>query len=89
VKLTPAKIQSAIQHEDWQKFRKSLKGKPTREKLNGLDYWLRDFTLSSRYEERRIQIQNYLNALARGGFIKPTNKDVGVWRQIRYAEVLK
>jgi hypothetical protein len=89
MKLTPAKIQSAVCHEDWQAFRKCLKGKSTQEKLNGLECWLRDFTLISRYEDRTVQVQNYLNALARGGFIKPTNKDVGVWRQIRHAEVLK
>jgi hypothetical protein len=92
VKLTPAKIQSAVRHEDWQAFRKSLKGKPTREKLRQLGEWkdwMKFFDGDSRYEERVIQVQNYLNALARGGFIEPTNKSHRIESQIRYAKVLK
>jgi hypothetical protein len=94
VRLKPATIQFAVQHEDWQKFRRSLKGKSTREKLRQLGEWMgwEEFFVDptdSRYEDRVIQAQNYLNALARGGFIAPTVKSHTIGQQIRNAKVLK
>ena len=90
VSLTPTAIQWAVNREDWQEFRKSLKGKPTQEKLDLLRKWCEPQEWSgSGLGHRIVQVQNYLNALARGGFIKPTNKHYGVLLQIKDAEVLK
>jgi len=89
VRLTPSTIQDAVRHEDWQRFRKSLKGKATPRKLGLLLVWIHDFSQESRYEQRLIQVQNYLNALARGRQIAVTDKNRGVWQQVSNAKVLK
>jgi hypothetical protein len=90
MRLTMEEILPAIEKEDWQKFRDVLRGKPTQEKLDLLleRYWDSTWT-SPEVHVVLVQIQNYLNALARGGFIKPTDKDASIKDQIKDAEVLK
>lgn len=58
--------QYCVRDKDWQHFRKSLKGFPTGEKLYELKQWLESKT--NRHPRRtRVQVDNYLNALKRGG----------------------
>jgi len=65
-------IMTAIDDDDWQTFRKSLKGLPTEDKLDQLYHYLHKFFEESEtnYGEffvREIRVVNYLNALKRGG----------------------
>lgn len=58
-----------VKDAEWQRFRLTLKGVPTTKKLEMLQirrlYRLRqDSTLPRRYQ---VQIDNYINALKRGG----------------------
>jgi hypothetical protein len=57
-----------VDDEDWQKFRLSLKGTSTRHKLVQLKAYLAIGVDS--YETRKIRVDNYLKALARGGQIE-------------------
>lgn len=58
---------AAIANKDWQKFRLSLKGLTTQRKLDKLRrYWAQGVQSEER-ELRIIRIQNYINALKRGG----------------------
>lgn len=62
--VTKAEIMAfCVQDEEWQEFRLSLKGKPTRIKLELLALW------KESHPDRRgqVQVDNYLNALKRGG----------------------
>lgn len=58
-----------VQDLDWQKIRKSMKGRPTTTKLDLLEeYYLRNLEQFARDRERfHIQASNYINALKRGG----------------------
>lgn len=67
MRLTNLKIQRAIKEPQWQRVRKSLKGKPTKTKLQRLGAYA---ATSKNPEKARIQVQNYINALKRGGQIK-------------------
>jgi len=58
-------ILQAIEDDKWQTLRRSLKGKPTQHKLELLEAWLLDGPIND--EERRIQVDNYINSLKRGG----------------------
>jgi hypothetical protein len=72
--LTQADIKRYVRHEEWQTFRASLKGRTTQNKLVRLQYWLgHDCTFA-----REVQTLNYLNALARGGQIKPVPQVMGI-----------
>lgn len=51
---------------DWQVFRKSLKGVSTEKKLSELDAWWIQHDADIN-ERARVQIDNYINALKRGG----------------------
>lgn len=57
-------IETAVTDSAWQKFRLSLKGIPTEQKLDKLKEWQADHEWD-RYS--RVQVQNYVNALKRGG----------------------
>lgn len=67
--LLVSEIAEAVSDPKWQKFRRSLKGKSTSDKLSELN-WYRsthmgaDATLPRKYQ---VQIDNYINALKRGG----------------------
>jgi hypothetical protein len=69
---SPAEVQEfCVNDSAWQKFRLSLKGKPTHEKLEQLQYWRRQHLFCAEHEvlprRHQVQIDNYLNALKRGG----------------------
>ena len=57
-------ILSAINDTHWQNLRLSLKGVPTEQKLIKLKLWLEEQQFTTR---SRIQVDNYINALKRGG----------------------
>lgn len=74
MKLKKAQIQPnspAIRDPEWQAFRLSLKGLSTTEKLRKLRGWLARHSSS---EKARIQVQNYINALKRGGQLSTSGK---------------
>jgi hypothetical protein len=78
-------IDRAIEDKYWQAHRKSMKGKPTVVKLDMLNTWRINHTAFNSGgpngenrnpadvgvvdEEARIQIDNYINALKRGGLL--------------------
>lgn len=71
--LTQEEIRWATEDENWQAFRMSLKGLDTRVKLAKLlsryETWMRT-EVDPRLRRRcQIQVDNYLNALKRGGQI--------------------
>lgn len=57
-------IKYAVNNHEWQKFRLSLKGKSTFDKLTALDRWIEQ---SEDKYIAYIQVNNYLGALKRGG----------------------
>jgi hypothetical protein len=66
--LSRAEIMTAIDNDVWQSFRLSLKGVSTEKKLMQLESYLRQ------REERKccsrveyVRVDNYINALLRGG----------------------
>ena len=61
---SPDKIRRCVAQENWQTFRKSLKGLPTEEKLTKLSGWLRSRRGGGC---TKTQVDNYINALKRGG----------------------
>jgi hypothetical protein len=64
--LTQQEIQDAVKNEDWQEFRKSLKGLPTEDKLEELFEYLCTRT-DIPFATAQIRVDNYINALLRGG----------------------
>lgn len=54
-----------VNDEYWQRFRLTLKGLPTGQKLKELAHWLFDECKQSR--RGYVQVSNYINALKRGG----------------------
>lgn len=68
--LTTAEITThCVKSAGWQSFRESLKGLPTTEKLDRLAHW-RQMDIDGVGLVRRrcqVQIDNYINALKRGG----------------------
>lgn len=75
---TSRRIAEAVDDEEWQKFRVSLKGNSTENKLRKLlDYYTDNMSNQGAVgvptiEDIRIRVDNYLKALARGGQIAPT-----------------
>lgn len=74
-------IQYCVNDEEWQKFRKILKGVPTFKKLEMLDMRrtqniTKNASKLETYVDRRCQVQldNYINALRRGGQLNLKNE---------------
>lgn len=64
---TPEHIREAVDDEGWQRFRLSLKGRTTEDKLvRLLEYYE---TETKDVPQVYIRVDNYLKALARGGQI--------------------
>jgi len=92
VRLSPEQIETAVADTRWQEFRVGLKGQTTRAKLEKLLAYVDEYNSETTGEGtgwlmRLIRVQNYLNALARGGQIRPTNKDISVRKQILEAQI--
>lgn len=66
---SPQQIAEAVKNDEWQAFRRSLKGQTTENKL----IWLRARYAGIREKyarvpwEEKCRIDNYINALKRGG----------------------
>lgn len=58
---------------EWQKFRVSLKGFSTREKLVRLAYYRQYKGL---YNQVKCRVDNYIGALVRGGCLKPDTYEI-------------
>ena len=67
MRLTRVQIKKAVKEPRWQKFRVSLKGKPTKTKIQQLKAYL---TVRYGSKKAEVQVQNYINALKRGGQLK-------------------
>jgi hypothetical protein len=65
--LKREQIQKAIKNEAWQDFRKGLKGLSTTSKLNKLSNYLKQ---QGNSPVAQVRVENYKNALKRGGQIK-------------------
>lgn len=61
-----------VQDEKWQKFRKTLKGTPTFKKLE----YLSIYRPEKPTRRHQVQIDNYINALRRGGQLNLKNEVV-------------
>jgi hypothetical protein len=71
-KLTRKEVLEFTVNPKWQYFRKNLKGLSTKSKLILLLRWLQfddhcDTTNGKPLREYQVQVDNYLNALKRGG----------------------
>lgn len=71
-------IAEAVADPEWQKFRMSLKGISTKEKLHKLlDYYSEpkphENGQGPEFVLRGLRVDNYLKALARGGLIEPSD----------------
>lgn len=69
---TSQRIAEAVDNEDWQKFRLSMKGKSTADKITMLEDYYNDNTSDEvepeiPLETIKIRIDNYIKALCRGG----------------------
>jgi hypothetical protein len=70
---TSRRIAEAVDNEEWQEFRHSLKGKSTQEKLDKLkEYYFDEYQHNT--ADVLIRVENYLKALARGGQIYPAGE---------------
>lgn len=61
-------VLQAVQNDDWQKVRLSMKGKSLDYKYRTLTNWLK---VEPKSRMRQVQVTNYVTALSRGGLIKP------------------
>lgn len=68
---TSKRIAEAVDDEEWQKFRLSLKGISTQAKLGLLQTYWSLHCMNDDYDDLWIRVDNYLKALARGGQIEP------------------
>lgn len=62
-----------VNDEEWQKFRRILKGVPTFKKLEMLSIRRNSNVMNRR---RQVQLDNYVNALRRGGQLNLKNEVV-------------
>lgn len=83
--MTAARIWDAVNNEEWQIYRHSMKGTPTREKLDYLySYWNYEMHANDHVIKRSdkvdvfqydcdvcIRVDNYIKALCRGGQLYP------------------
>lgn len=67
--ITQAEITEAIKDARWQRVRLSMKGMSTEQKVACLAQWLirEGFT-----RQAEVQVENYANALRRGGLLPKT-----------------
>lgn len=62
-------IADAVDNEAWQRLRISLKGKTTEAKVERLKKYLSEPVDAEEKKLRFTRVDNYLKALARGGFV--------------------
>lgn len=65
----------AVNNATWQKYRLAMKGKPTAEKLSMLRSWRSAHMVDGKVPKAtQVQIDNYINALKRGGQLTKEGK---------------
>ena len=78
-------IMEAVKDDCWQEFRLSLKGLSTTEKLKRLEGYLLKVELASKDGNtprvEQVRIDNYINALLRGGQLVRQGNEIYVQRQ--------
>lgn len=67
---TSRRIAEAVDDEDWQKFRLSMKGQSTERKLNMLEEYY-NAHVGEDEDNVTIRVDNYIKALCRGGQLYP------------------
>lgn len=87
--LTTQQIHEAVRDPEWQKVRLSMKGETTRQKLDICRDWLESSPGVEASKIRLVQVQNYLNALSRGGLVAPLPLQLPVAEQIERAVILR
>jgi len=70
--LARADILECVKDPDWQRVRVYMKGKSLEERYNTLVSWLE---VNEHSHCSKVQVTNYLNALARAGMIRPLGGD--------------
>ncbi len=65
--LSKEKIKEVTKSDDWQAFRKTLKGTSMEAKYDALEGWLE---VNDHGDDAKCQVTNYINAMARSGQIK-------------------
>ena len=70
---THEEIDKAVSSDEWQKFRKSLKGLSTSSKLQKLSQWVSKHKGS---KKAKLQASNYRGALRRGGQLKALKENL-------------
>lgn len=81
--LTRKQIAEAIKCEDWQRTRLAMKKTSTQAKLETCRTYLEIDRYCCDRNRQRAQVENYLNALSRGGIIKPSDTIVSDLKQGR------
>jgi len=78
--LRRAEVAEAIKDHDWQMFRLNLLGSTFHTKMIRLQEWVRT------HDDKRskIQVQNYLNALRRGGTDCPDLETLMEWEVVKW-----
>lgn len=66
-KLKMDEILEAVDNDEWQELRKSLKGQPLTHRYEELETYLEKHNYS---KKAKIRVTNYVNALKRGGMVK-------------------
>lgn len=66
--ITKKEIEQYVGEEEWQKVRLSMKGKTLGARYNILSTYLEQLNNS---RPAQVRVTNYINALSRGGMIKP------------------
>lgn len=80
--MTQAEIAEAVNDDQWQAFRRSLKGTSTRHKLLELIWYMSRNKINQEGDVSRVvevRVDNYINALLRGGQL--VHRDGGIWIQ--------
>lgn len=80
--LSMQEIMVAVADDEWQKFRLSLKGRTTETKLDMLSGYLQQqiYLYQTIPRVAQIRIDNYINALLRGGQLVHKDGEIVVQR---------
>jgi hypothetical protein len=81
--MTQQEILIAVHNESWQRFRKTLLGLSTPDKLDALEQYCQRREQNGASMERKdeVRVANYINALLRGGLlIHGTNGSIAIHR---------
>ena len=73
-KVSPNEVKIAVSDVNWQKIRKSMKGKSLYDKYKILlNYYNSEKIKTNNIRLLQVRVTNYITALSRGGLIKPND----------------